>query len=292
LIQGMTGFAERTYASGSLRLKVSIKSLNHRFFDWTYKGTPLGDLENKLRAACQKRIQRGRIEVFTEIGFLNPESWNFTVNEALLEKVLHSLEKASARLGKRFDPSLDQILRIPQVIDLSRKDFTAAEAAFIEARFGETLDEVMRQRLREGRDTVRQLGIHVRAIGSSVTMIEKLFKRQPDLIRRKLKQRAADLNHKAALTEEKLAEETSFLMQRYDLAEEILRLKSHLVSLRELIAPGACGPVGKQLDFLAQELQREANTLSSKSQDIEMIREGLAIKNQVESVRQHGQNVE
>jgi uncharacterized protein (TIGR00255 family) len=292
MIQGMTGFAERSYASGSLRLKVSIKSLNHRFFDWSYKGTPLGDLENRLRAACQKRIQRGRIEVFMDLGFLDPESWNFSINEALLEKILHSLDRVSTRMGKRFDPSLDQILRIPQVIELSRKDFTAADVAWIEARFRETLDDVILQRREEGVRTVRQLGVHVRRIGISVARIEKLFKRQPALIRRKLKQRVRDLNQAVPVSEGKLAEETAFLMQRYDLAEEILRLKSHLETLRGLLAPAAVGPVGKKLDFLAQEITREANTLGSKSQDIELVKEGLAVKNEVETIRQHGQNIE
>ncbi len=76
-----------------------LKSLNHRFFDWSYRGTPLGDVENRLRAACQKRLQRGRVEVNIDMTFLDPKSWEFSVNEALLEKVLASLERVSARLG-------------------------------------------------------------------------------------------------------------------------------------------------------------------------------------------------
>lgn len=291
MIQGMTGFAEKRFASESVRLKVSIKSLNHRFFDWSYRGTPLGDVENRLRAACEKRLRRGRVEVNVDMSFLDPKSWDFTVNEALLEKVFASLERVSARLGKRFDLSLDQILRIPQVVDISRKEITAAEAAFLEASFGRALDEVVRQREKEGAQTVRQLRIHLRNIGRSTARIESLFRKQPALIRRKLRQRARDLNHGSRVSEERLAEEASSLMQRYDLAEEILRLKSHLESLREVLASGADGPVGKKLDFLAQEIGREANTSSSKSQEIGIIREGLAIKNELESIRQHAQNV-
>lgn len=292
MIQGMTGFAEKNYASGSLRLKVTIKSLNHRFFDWAYRGTSLGDVENRLRAICQSRFQRGRLEVFLEMNFLDPEIWNFSINEALLEKVLSSLERVASRLKKPFDLSLDQILKIPQIVDLSRKEMSAADVAFIEKCFAATLDEVVKQRVQEGRQTVRQLGLHIREIGRSVARIERLFKRQPALIRGKLRQRLAELNRGASVSEERLAEETAYLVQRYDLAEEILRLKSHLGTLRELIVPGSQGPVGKKLDFLAQEITREANTSSSKSQDIEIIKEGLAIKNQMESIRQHVQNIE
>jgi len=291
LIQGMTGFAEKRFASESVRLKISVKSLNHRFFDWSYRGTPLGDVENRLRAACEKRLQRGRVEINVDMSFLDPKSWDFAVNEALLEKVLASLERVSARLGKRFDFSLEQVLRIPQVVEISRKEITAAEAAFLESCFGRTLDEVVRQREKEGAQTVRRLGIHLRNIGRSTARIESQFRKKPALIRRKLRQRARDLNNGFGISEERLAEETASLMQRYDLVEEILRLKSHVEALRELLAPGAAGPVGKKLDFLAQEIGREANTSSSKSQEIGIIREGLAIKNELESIRQHAANI-
>jgi uncharacterized protein (TIGR00255 family) len=287
----MTGFAEKRFASESVRLKISVKSLNHRFFDWSYRGTPLGDVENRLRAACEKRLQRGRVEINVDMSFLDPKSWDFAVNEALLEKVLASLERVSARLGKRFDFSLEQVLRIPQVVEISRKEITAAEAAFLESCFGRTLDEVVRQREKEGAQTVRRLGIHLRNIGRSTARIESQFRKKPALIRRKLRQRARDLNNGFGISEERLAEETASLMQRYDLVEEILRLKSHVEALRELLAPGAAGPVGKKLDFLAQEIGREANTSSSKSQEIGIIREGLAIKNELESIRQHAANI-
>lgn len=291
MIQGMTGFAEKRFACESVRVKVSVKSLNHRFFDWSCRGTPLGDIENRLRAACERRLQRGRVEVNIDMSFLDPKSWDFAVNEALLEKVLTSLERVSARLGRSFDLSLDQVLRIPQVVEISRKEITAAEAGFLESCFGRTLDEVVRQREKEGAQTVRQLGIHVRNIGRSTARIESLFRKQPVLIRRKLKQRARDLNNGTGVSKGRLAEETASLMQRYDLAEEIHRLKSHIGAIRGLIRRGADGPVGKKLDFLAQEIGREANTSSSKSQEIGIIRESLAIKNELESIRQHAANI-
>jgi uncharacterized protein (TIGR00255 family) len=287
----MTGFSEKRFASESVRLRISIKSLNHRFFDWSYRGTALGDVENRLRAACEKRLQRGRVEVNIDMSFLDPKSWDFAVNEALLEKALASLERVSARLGKRFDLSLDQVLRIPQVVEISRKEITAAEAAFLESCFGRTLDEVVRQRKKEGVQTVRQLGVHLRSIGRSTARIETLFRKQPAVIRRKLRQRAREMNGGSGISAERLAEETSSFMQRYDLAEEILRLKSHIGALRGLLRPGAAGPMGKKLDFLAQEIGREANTASSKSQEIGIIREGLAIKNELESIRQHAANI-
>jgi len=292
VIQSMTGFAEQSFVSDSLRLKISIKSLNHRFFDWTYKGAPIGEVESRLRTFCQKKIHRGRVEVFLELVSRNPDSWTFSVNEPLLEKILSSLQRVAGRLHTPFDFSLDQVFKIPQLVELNRRELDDEEIVFIERSFAAALNDVIRLRVKEGRETGRRIRLHIQNIRRSVGRVEKQFKRQPALIQEKLKQRLKDLNHTSSHSEERLAEESAYLAQRYDLAEEIVRLKSHLRTFEELLSPKIDEPVGKKMDFLAQELSREANTSSSKSQDLEIIKESLAIKNEVESIRQHIQNIE
>jgi len=292
MIQGMTGFAERNFASPSLRLKISIKTLNHRFFDWSYKGAPLGEAENRLRGLCQKRIHRGRIEVYIDVTPIGPENWDFTLNEGLLEKILGSLDRVTRRTGLKLEISLDSLFRVPQLVEVGRKALGPAETAFLERSFARTLDDVVALRRREGRETARQLRVHLVAVRRFVARAEARFKRQPALLKARIKKRLTDLNAGAAVSEGKLAEEASFLAQRYDLAEEIGRLKTHLASFEEFLSPKVVDPVGRQLDFLAQELNREANTLASKSQDISITRESLAIKNELESIRQHVQNIE
>ncbi len=292
MIRSMTGYAERSFVSESLRLKVGIKTLNHRFFDWTYKGAPIGRAEGRLRAICQREIRRGRIEVVLDLMSLDPRSWSVSINEGLLEKVLTPLERLARRRGAKLDVSLETVFKIPQLIELSRKELAPEEVRFLETSFERTLDEVVRMRTKEGRDTARQIRGHVRTIRRSVRAVEARFRRQPGRVREKVKQRLRELNHGHRVSEERLAEEAAFLTQRLDLAEEITRLKSHLKTLEELLSPALAEPVGKQLDFLAQELNREANTASSKSQDIAIIRETLSIKNEVESIRQQVQNIE
>ena len=292
MILGMTGFAERNFASPTLRLKISIKTLNHRFLDWSYKGVPLGEAESRLRAVCQKRIRRGRVEVFIDLVSLSPESWNFTLNDGLLEKILASLDRVSKRTGRRLEISLDSLFRVPQLVEVNRKALGSKETAFLERSFSRTIDDVLDLRSREGRDTARQLRVHIASIRRFVSRIEAQFRRQPALLKAKIKKRLSDLNGGAPVSEGKLAEEASFLAQRYDLAEEIGRLKTHLDSFEAFLSPKVGEPVGRQLDFLAQELNREANTLASKSQDILITRESLAVKNELESMRQHVQNIE
>jgi uncharacterized protein (TIGR00255 family) len=292
MILGMTGFAERSFASPTLRLKISIKTLNHRFFDWSYKGAPVGEVESRLRILCQKRIHRGRVEVFLDLVSLSPESWSFTLNEGLLEKILASLDRVSRRTGRRLDISLDSLFRVPQLVEVDRKALGPKETEFLERSFSRTLDDVLVLRRREGRETARQLRVHLAAVRGFVARAEERFKRQPAFLREKIKKRLRDLNGGAPVSEGKLAEEASFLAQRYDLAEEIGRLKTHLDSFEQFLSPKVGEPVGRQLDFLAQELNRETNTLASKSQDIRITRESLAIKNELESIRQHVQNIE
>jgi uncharacterized protein (TIGR00255 family) len=292
MIQGMTGFAEKSFVSGSLRLKISVKTLNHRFFDWSFKGAPIGEAENRLRTLCQRKIRRGRVEVFVEMISSSPSSWNFRINEGLLERILASLDRVSRKTGRRLEISLDSIFRVPQLVELSRKGLDEKEVRFLERSFDRTLDSVVRLRQREGRATARQIMNHIANIRRATARIEARFKKQPALLQARLKQRLRDLNHNASLSEERLAEETSFLAQRYDLGEEVARLKAHLSSLQGLVASRGTEPAGKKLDFLAQELHREANTLNSKSQDIRITKDSLAIKNELETIRQHIQNIE
>jgi uncharacterized protein (TIGR00255 family) len=292
MILGMTGFAEKAFASPALRLKISVKTLNHRFFDWSYKGAALGEAENRLRTICQKRVHRGRVEVYLDAAPLGPENWDFRLNEGLLEKILSSLAPVARRTGLRLDVSLDSLFRIPQLVEVGRRALDPAETAFIERSFARTLDDVMALRRREGRETARQLRVHIAAVRRFVARAEAQFKRQPALLKAKIRKRLADLNGGAAVSQGKLAEEASFQAQRYDLAEEIGRLKTHLDSFEAFLSPKVGEPVGRQLDFLAQELNREANTLASKAQDIRITRASLAIKNELESIRQHVQNIE
>ncbi len=291
-MRSMTGYAERNYEAPGLRAKIAVKSLNHRFFDWNYKGAPLGEIEHRLRVLAQKSLQRGRIEVSLDLSVLDPAGWEISINDALLEKILASLEKASRRIGRTTSFSVDNILRIPQVVELRRKDLSAKASAFLECGFAATLQDLLRERRREGRATARQIQRHLREVRRSLRLIEKAARTQPQLLRRKLAERLKEMNGGFLPEQERVEGEAAFLAQKADIAEEILRLQSHLAALNEMAQEDRENPVGKMLDFLAQEISREVNTINSKSQDIAIIKASLAIKGEVESIRQHVQNIE
>lgn len=291
MIRSMTGFAELNVASPTLRVKIFIKTLNHRFFDWVYKGASLGQLENQLRALCQKKILRGRVEVMLELDYLSAKGWDFSVNRSLLEKIVEEMRSLARKMGLPFAISLDQLLRVPQLVNIRQRELSREDKRFILEAFEKTVDNIVSQREREGREIARHLNQHLARIKKSLAEIERIFGRQPEHLKSKLKKKLKDLNHNN-LSEERLSEEVAYLMQRFDLAEEINRLQSHLLSFYQLIKPEVSEPVGKNLDFLAQELSREANTLNSKAQDLGIIKRCLKIKNEIESIRQQVQNLE
>ena len=292
MIQSMTGFTENKSDSKTLSVKFSVRSLNHRFLDWHYRGAQIGGIESGLRHILQKKFHRGRFEVFLELTSLDPSAWQLRINEGLLKKIFTSVDKISSRMGRNVSFSVDRVFSLPQVMELKRKSFSAEEVAFIEKSFEKTLDDVLRMRKREGREIAREIRVSLNRIKLAVSRIEKTAGKQPSRIRKRLKEHIEALSYEGSLSEEKLAEETAFLAQKYDLTEEIARLKSHLDYALQLLSPKKPESVGKKLDFIAQELFREANTINAKSQDIRITQGILSVKGEVESIRQQIQNVE
>jgi len=291
LIRSMTGFAERRFDSEYLSVKITIRSLNHRYFDWIFRGNQVREVENRLRTLCQSRIHRGRIEAFLDMDQYDPEKWDIRINEGLLEKILSSLDRVSTKV-KDISFSAENLFSIPHLVDIREKKFSGEERIFLEKCFMDTLEDMIAERIREGKKLRKEIQKHVRTIKRTLARVEKAGRKQPALIRKKLRERLAELDHASPVPEDKWIQEVAFLAQRYDLTEEIARLKSHLKYMDELLSDEKPDPVGRQLDFLAQEIYREANTINSKAQDIEIIRDTLSIKSEVESIRQQVQNIE
>ena len=292
MIQSMTGFVEKKFVYKTFSVRISIKSLNHRYLDCHFRGGHLNELEGFLRAICQRELHRGRIEAQLDFHFNDPSRWELQINEELFSTILSSCERISSRWGREINLSWDNVFTLPHLTELRRKKFTSEEIKHLEKFFTETITELVKARRREGRQLKSEIREHVRTIHQSVRRIEKLGEKQPALIRQKIKGRLHELGSEAVISEERLIEETAYIAQRYDISEEIERMKSHIVYFRELLSDREPEPVGKKLDFLAQELFREANTLNSKAQDLAIIRESLTIKSELESIRQQVQNLE
>lgn len=292
MIQSMTGYVEKKFTGSNFSVKISIKSLNHRFLDWNCRGNQLREVESRLRSICQKELYRGRIEVFLDLNFSDPERWELKINDKLLSGILSSLDSVNSRLDKPVTFSIDNLFSIPHLAELRRKDFSAEEMDFLDDCFRKTISELIRIRRREGRILKRDIQGHLRNIRASTRRLQRLARKQPDLIRTKMRERIKDLGDGGSISAERFLEEAALLAQKYDLTEELERIESHLDYFLELINSKESVSVGKKLDFVAQELFREANTINSKAQDIEIIKASLNIKSELEGVRQQVQNLE
>lgn len=292
MTRSMTGFAERRFDAKNLSARIAIRALNHRYFDWSYRGSQIGRVESRLRSLCQKSIHRGRVEVFLDLSFQDPERLKIRINEGLLCKLLAALDRIRATSDRPLSLPVESLFNIPHLVEMREQGLTREEFRFLEQSFERVLADLVRVRNREGRVLRKEILVHVRRIKRLLRNLEARAQKQPAAIRKKLEGRLLELGHMAALPEEKLIQEAAYLAQRFDMAEEISRLKSHLAYVDELCAPERKDPVGKKLDFVAQELYREANTINSKAQDIAIIQDSLAIKGEVESIRQQVQNLE
>jgi uncharacterized protein (TIGR00255 family) len=288
----MTGFAEKRFDSQTLSVKISIRTLNHRYFDWSFRGSQCRELEDNFRKICNKNLQRGRVEVFIELDFLDPRKLDVRVNEDVLVKILSSFQKISAKMGKDVRFNIENFFSLPQVVQLQKKKLKKEDVLFLEESFAATLAELIRGREREGRQLKKEIQKHLKNLRFVLRQMETLARNHPLLIQEKLLERLKELGHETPLSEEKMTSEAAYYAQRYDLSEEIARLKCHVDHFLELLSPGEKAPVGKNLDFLAQELFREANTVNSKAQDMVIVKLGLKIKGEVDSIRQQVQNLE
>ncbi len=292
MIHSMTGFTEKIFHSKAFSTKMSIRTLNHRFFDWNFRGGQSRELENKFRKICQEKISRGRIEVHVELDFLDSSKLDLVINEDVLSKILVSFQNVSSRTLKNVSLNIENLFNLPHVVQLRRKKFSKDDVLFLEDCFVKTLDALLRGREREGRLLKKEIAGYLKNIQRVLSKMEILAKKQPVQIKNKLKKRLKELGHEANLSDEKMTTEVAFYAQKYDLSEEIVRLNCHIDHFNELLSSERPDAVGKSMDFLAQELFREANTINSKAQDMRIVKSGLVIKGEVESIRQQVQNLE
>jgi uncharacterized protein (TIGR00255 family) len=245
-----------------------------------------------LRSVCQKKIRRGRIDVGIDIQFVDPSKWDIEINEGLLSDILNSLDVVSSKISENVSFKVENLFSLPHVFELKKKDFTQEEARFLLECFEAVLSDLVRSRRREGRELKKELQTHVRKIVLILPRINKLMKKQPLAIQEKLKERLIALGNDISLSEDKILGEAALIAQRYDMREEIERLKCHLGFFRELLAAKVGAPLGRKMDFVIQEMYRETNTINSKSQDIAITQECMRLKSELESIRQQIQNIE
>jgi uncharacterized protein (TIGR00255 family) len=293
-IASMTGFAREDGEFEAVAWRWEVRSVNNRGLDMRVRMPPgMEAFELTARDLVSKRFKRGSINLSLNL-VRTAGVTGVRLNEALLERVLAVAEDLRARTGAP-PPTAEGLLRLrgvlePEESEDSDDDRAAREGAIAES-LGRALDQVAKARASEGAKLGSVFAQLITEISDLTEKARKLAAAQPDAIRARIKGQLDDLLASAQpLPEERLAQEIAVMIGKADVREEIDRLDAHVAQAQELIKGG--GVVGRRLDFLSQEFNREANTLCSKAQDLELTRIGLALKAAIEQFREQVQNIE
>lgn len=293
-LSSMTGFARSHGTSGPYSFVWEIKSVNAKGLDLRLRLPPGWDaVEPPVRARAAEKLTRGT--VYANLTLDRPGAQPVVrVNDAVLAAVIDTLKGLTGRLEAE-PPRLDGILALKGVIEVaeadeSEDDRRAAEAALV-ASFGTALDGLVAMRRHEGDALGRLLGQRLDEIAALVARAEAAPGRKAEAVRQKLaEQVAALLETSERFDADRLHQEAILIASKADVREELDRLTAHVAQAKSMIAKG--GAVGRRLDFLSQELNREANTVCSKSNDLELTNVGLELKSVVEQFREQVQNLE
>jgi uncharacterized protein (TIGR00255 family) len=293
-LSSMTGFARIHGASGPYAFEWELKSVNAKGFDLRMRLPPgWDDLEASVKKRATEVLSRG-----TVYANLNVKRANAVSTVRVNEEVLASIVKAATQLAGKIDavaPSVDGLLGIKGVIEVIEPEGDEAEDASAKAAaavsFEEALSNLVAMRRREGTALGQILSQRMDEIELLAKRAEAAPGRKPEAIKARLaEQIAALLQSSDRFDPDRLNQEALLIAAKADIREELDRIASHISQTREMIGKG--GPIGRRLDFLAQEFNREVNTCCSKSNDLELTNTGLEMKNVVEQFREQVQNLE
>lgn len=293
-LSSMTGFARSHGVAGTYAWAWEIKSVNAKGLDLRFRLPPGWDaIEVPSRMRGAEKLSRGTVYASLTVERQGTQP-TVKVNEAILDAVLSTLKGLSGKVDAA-PPTLDGILSLKGVIEVTEEDereedHRAAEAAIV-AGFDQALAALVSMRQAEGATLGRLLSARLDEIGSLGARAEKAPGRKPEAIKARLaEQVAALLESTERLVSDRLYQEAVLLAAKADIREELDRLASHVSQAKKLLAGG--GAIGRKLDFLAQELHRESNTLTAKAGDLELTNIGLELKGVVEQFREQVQNLE
>jgi uncharacterized protein (TIGR00255 family) len=288
MIHSMTGFAVQSRDVAGTHVSFELRSVNSRFLDLFFRiGDDLRATEPAIRELITARLKRGKVECRLNLQQRNGVGRSLAVNAGLLDQLADAQQSVRGRFPQAGGLSVGEILRWPGVLAEDAVDAEALQAAVVElARVA--LDELVASRAREGEKLAGMIRERLVRMRELVTQVEP---RVPQIVAEHQERLATRLRDAAAaLDEDRIRQEVAMFAQRVDVAEELNRLVAHIEEVDRVLAKG--GAAGKRLDFLMQELNREANTLASKSAASDVSGAAMEMKVLIEQMREQVQNVE
>jgi uncharacterized protein (TIGR00255 family) len=298
MIRSMTGYSKAQAEEGGYSLSVSIRGTNHRFLDVQVRfPSALESMDSLLRRLIKNHVKRGHVEV--AVSFEQPGNARLLLDRKLLAAYIAAYRTLREEFGSAAEPDLVALLRIPGLAmpgngEIPPEDLEPVRQ-LLERVTTEALESLNEMRAREGEDLGRDLKTRMARLESLTESVASLTERLPQAYQHRLEVRLRELMGSTELGGARLAEEVAYLASRSDTTEELIRFRSHIAQVKQLLAESP--EVGKKLDFLLQEMNREANTLLSKTTDLpevglEVARLAIEMKSEIEKLREQAQNIE
>lgn len=293
MIKSMTGFGRCEIAEGERKFTVEMKGVNHRYLDANIRmPKKLNFFETSIRSLLKQSVQRGKVDIFITYEDMSESQVSLKYNETLAAEYLAYFKKMQEQFSLENDIRVSTLSRYPEV-------FTMEEQAIDEEELWKglkkALDGAIKQfvetRTLEGENLKNDL---VDKLDNMLELVAKIEERSPKIIaeyKEKLEAKVRDLLEDSQIEDSRVAAEVVIFADKMCTDEEIVRLKSHVVHMKETLTADDSG-IGRKLDFIAQEMNREANTILSKANDLEVSNIGIELKTEIEKVREQIQNIE
>lgn len=292
MIKSMTGFGRCEIEEGNRKVTVEMKSVNHRYLDVNIKmPKKLSFFESSIRNELKNYVQRGKIDIFISYEDFSENTVSIKYNKELAAEYLKYLRDMSEEFDLDDDIRVSTLSRYPEVFSMEEQMVDEEEIWKVLAKaIDGAAESFVETRIKEGQNLADDLIAKLDGMLEHVAFIEARSPQLMDEYRKKLEERVKELLGDASVDESRLLTEVTIFADKVCVDEEIVRLKSHIETTKQALIDG--GSIGRKLDFIAQEMNREANTILSKANDLEISNRGIELKTEIEKVREQIQNIE
>ncbi|MBN2162926.1 MAG: YicC family protein [Pontiellaceae bacterium] len=291
-LKSMTGFGEGAASVSGIRVSVELSSVNRKQLDINVSlPRNLITLDALVQKLIRDEFSRGRVSGIVRVDAADGFAGTVTIDEKLAKKYIEGLRKTAERLKLKDDLSAETIARLPGIVTVDQANLDADHvSAVLNKAMNAALKGLSRMRCAEGKALGADLRDRLGLLEQMVTAISRLAPTVATSYRERLIQRMEESGLDALAEDDRILREIALFADRCDISEELVRLKSHLQQFRELLR--SADPVGRTLDFLCQELFREINTIGSKANEVEITRQVVEFKTELERIREQVQNIE
>lgn len=292
MVKSMTGFGRAVKELDGYVITVELKSVNHRYFEFSSRcPRQYGFIDEKIKSFVNSRVERGKVDCYVGIEALNTESADVVVNNTLASAYVKALKEIAQSYDLKEDFGASTISRFPDVLVVKKAEEDEEKIwSLVKTVADEAIDKFVDMRQTEGKRMYDDVYSRTSFILDCVSYIEE---RSPETVKEyndKLVQRVHDLIGDVSLDESRILQEVAVFADKVAVAEETVRLRSHIEQLREFLKSDTA--IGRKMDFLVQEINRETNTIGSKCNDVDIARRVVDMKAEIEKIREQIQNIE